>query len=286
MKRVVVAAADEKYARLLSDLLDSLEPHRGSEGFSIAVLDLGLQPPTAAQVAARVEHLVKPQWPFKPHAEFASNRVYLSRAARPVLPDLIPGYEVYAWLDADLWVQHPLGLRWLFEAAATADIAGAPVVHRAYRFRPADMKWLLERYRMAFADDIALDLIQRPYLNTGAFAVTAGSPLWRSYAKHFQTSLDRWQGSFLSDQAVINGAIALDGLTLQRLPARTNWICHLASPLWHSENRQLLEPALPFDPILLVHNTFNDKNYACPLPTTSGGQVHSPLTYSAISKLA
>jgi lipopolysaccharide biosynthesis glycosyltransferase len=286
MKAVVVTAADEDYAPFLRDLLDSLEPHREALDFAIAVLDLGLLPPTAAAVAARVEHLVEPHWPFKPHAEFSSDRRHLSRAARPVLPDLVPGYDVYVWLDADVWVQHPLGLSWLIEAAATADIAAVPVVHRAYRFRPADLGWLLERYRMAFSNDIALDLMQRPYFNAGVFAIAAGSPLWRAYAKHFQAALDRWQGSFLSDQAVINAAIMLDGLSMQRLPARTNWICHLASPLWQPQTLQLLEPALPFDPLLIVHNTFKNKNFACTLPSTDGGHQQSPLTYSAVRALS
>ena len=285
MKTVVVTGADENYGPLLSDLLDSLEPHREAEGFAVAVLDLGLAPATAAVVAKRVEHLVEPQWPFKPHPEFAANRRYLSRAARPVLPDLVPGYETYIWLDADVWVQHALGLRWLIEAAATADIAAAPVVHRAYRFQPTDVDWLLKRYLMAYSDEFALDMMQRPYFNSGVLAISAGSRLWHAYGKQFQAALDRWEGSFLSDQAVINATIVLDDLSLQRLPARTNWICHLAPPLWHPQTRQLLEPAMPFDPILILHNTFNSKSYACPLVTTAGGQIQSPLTYSAIRAL-
>lgn len=285
MKAVVVTAADENYAPLLRDLLDSLEPHRHGQGFAIAVLDLGLLPSTVSEIARRVESVIEPQWPFKPHEKFASQRRYLSRAARPVLPDLVPGYETYIWLDADAWVQHPLGLRWLIDAAATADIAAVPVIHRAYRFRPADMSWLFERYRMAFAEDVAREMIQRPYFNAGVFAVAAGSPLWRAYAAQFQTALDRWQGSFLSDQAVINAAIVLDGLSLQRLPARANWICHLAPPVWNGQARLLLEPSLPFDPLLIVHNTFNDKQFPCPMPNAKGGQVTSPLTYSAIRAL-
>ena len=85
-------------------------------------------------------------------------RRYLSRAARPFLPELIRGYAVYVWLDADTWVQQPLGLRWLIDATKGEDLAAVPTIHPAYKFTDRDRSWLYKRYRMAFGDSLAREL--------------------------------------------------------------------------------------------------------------------------------
>jgi hypothetical protein len=283
---IVVAAADEKYAPLLRDLLDSLEPHRANLAFDIAVLDLGLDERTREEFASRVEHLVTPQWPFKPHPQFDADRRYLSRAARPFLPELIRGYAVYVWLDADTWVQRPLGLRWLIDAPKGVDLAAVPTIHPAYKFTDRDRSWLYKRYRMGFGDALARELSSRPYVNTGAFAARAGSRLWRCYAARFQTALDRWDGPFLSDQAVINATIRYDLLAMRPLPAKANWLCHLAPPLWDAATGLLVEPVSPFEPLLIVHNTFDDKTREWPLKTTTGQPHKTRLTRSGIQALS
>lgn len=285
MNAVIVTSANEKYAALLRDLLDSLEPHRGALRFAIACLDLGLTEATRNEISRRVEHLVAPQWPFRPHAQFDQERHYLSRAVRPFLPDIVPGYAIYIWLDADVWVQQPLGLRWLMDAALTADIAAVPTVHRSYAFSARDTDWLTERYRMALGDGLARELSALPYINSGVMALKAGSPLWRNFAERFQTALDRWQGSFLSDQAIVNATIHLDGLKLQRLPAKANWLCHLALPGLNEQSRCLVEPAMPFDPLLIVHNTFDNKNMEFELQTQKSQPRTTRLTHSAIKSL-
>lgn len=285
MNAVVVTAADETYAPLLRDLLDSLEPHRASLQVAVACLDLGLSEQTRAEIATRVEHTVVPQWPFRPHARFDSDRRHLSRAARPFLPDLLPGYATYVWLDADTWVQQAQGVRWLIDAARMADIAAVPTVHRMYSFADRDIAWLYERYRMALGEGLARELMHLPYINAGVMALRAGSPLWRNYARRFQTALDNWQGAFLSDQAILNAAIHLDGTSVQRLPAKTNWLCHLARPVWNGQTRLLAEPALPFDPILIVHNTFDDKTAQGSIEVLGGQPRRTRLTFSAINSL-
>ena len=167
MNTVIVTAADEPYAPLLLDLISSLEPHVGELKLSIACLDLGLSSESRAQVARRIDHVIDPQWPFRPHALFDKDRRFLSRAARPFLPDLVPGYSTYIWLDADVWVQQSMGLRWLIEAASGTDIAAAQTVHRCYAFKGQDIAWMKERYRMAFGDEVARQLIQTASLLSG-----------------------------------------------------------------------------------------------------------------------
>lgn len=285
MKFIVLTAADERFAPLARDLLNSLEPHRKQLGFATAFLDLGVGAATRTEFAARVDRLVAPTWPFRPHPVFGTKPAHLARAIRPFLPDLVPGFEVYVWIDADAWVQQPLALKWLIEAASISDLAGVPTVHRAYAFSERDLGWVKERYRRALGDGVAHELMEKPYFNSGVMAVRAGSALWRRYVERFQVALDTWEGEFLSDQAIVNAVIYLDGMNVQRLPARTNWLCHLARPLLHEESGRLLEPVFPFDPLLVVHNTFDDKSFEVALQTEKGQPRRTRLTHSAIKSL-
>lgn len=285
MKALIVTAADEAYAPLVRDLLNSLEPQRARLDLAIACLDLGLAPQTSAELTRRIEHVVAPAWPFRPHERFTAERHYLARAARPFLPDLVPGYAMYLWLDADVWVQHALGLEWLIDAARRADIAAVPTIHRAYTFTPRDITWVLERYRMAFGENMAHELARAAYVNSGVIAARAGSPLWRRFAQRFQTALDNWQGDFLSDQAVLNAVLQLDGLKVERLPARANWLCHLSKPVWSKRARCLVEPAMPFEPLLLIHNSLNDKQEIQTLPALDGQPRKTRLTFAAVNAL-
>jgi len=286
MNGVIVTAADESYAPLLCDLLESLAGHREALGFSIAVLDLGMEPSTRGEIASRVDRLITPSWMFRPHAVFDSDPKYLSRAARPFLPDLVPGHSVYVWLDADTWVQQRQGLEWLIDGARGVDIAAVPTEHPAYTLSGKNMSWLHERYRMALGAKLALELLPHPYFNAGVMAIRAGSKFWRVFAERFQEALDRWHGDFLSDQAIVNAAIVLDRLAVNRLPARVNWLCHLALPRWDAETKQVTEPASPFDPLLIVHNTFNRKELNRVLMDLSGLPVRTPLTRTAIESLS
>ncbi|MBI1210443.1 MAG: hypothetical protein GC190_03190 [Alphaproteobacteria bacterium] len=286
MSALVVTAADEPYAALAGDLIASLAEHRQTLSLHVAVLDLGLEAASREALASGVDHLVTPKWMFKPHAKFDADPKYLARAARPFLPELVPGYATYIWLDADIWVQHRLGLEWLLDASRGVDLAAVPTMHRSYSFSQRDMGWLHKRYAMAFGDALANELIRQPYFNSGVMAARAGSTLWRAFADRFQRALDRWNGNFLSDQAVLNAVIAMDDLRVNRLPARANWLCHLAPPLWNENAKALVEPAMPFDPLLIVHNTYDDKRKERSIRTLTGQQRTTQLTRSSIQRLA
>jgi lipopolysaccharide biosynthesis glycosyltransferase len=285
MSVLVVTAADENYAPLLRDLLSSLAIHKTTLNFRVAVLDLGLTPSTRSEIETQVDQVISPKWMFKSHPKFDADTKYLSRAARPFLPDLMPGHAIYVWLDADTWIQQRQGLEWLIDAARGVDIAAVPTLHRAYVFRAQDLSWLHERYAMAFGASLANELVQQPYFNAGVMAIRAGSGLWRVYAERFQSALDRWEGDFLSDQAILNAAIILDRLAVNRLPAKVNWLCHLALPLWNAKTKLLVEPALPFEPLLIVHNTFNEKQQEQMLSDGSGQPRRTQLTRTSIQLL-
>jgi hypothetical protein len=285
MKHIVVTAADEAYEDLLFDLVASLQPHLESLNLAMGCLDIGLSDRARQKLASLPVTLAKPSWPFRPQPLFDADPKYLCRAARPFLPDLFPGFKTYVWMDADTWLQDPACIKWLVAASGYADLAGIPTVHRSYVFREHDMTWLIRRYEMAFGRTIAMKLMQQSYLNSGVFASSARSPLWKKFASRFQAALDRWQGDFLSDQAVLNAVSQLDGITTEKLPAQANWICHLARPVWDPRRRMFCAPGMPFEPLMILHNTFNAKQDRHPVRSLQGETISTSLTYRAFLEL-
>jgi hypothetical protein len=285
MKHIVVTAADEAYEDLLFGLIDSLLPHLGTLKLSLGCLDIGLSPAARTRLAALPVTMVTPTWPFRPHTRFDATPTYLSRAVRPFLPDLFPGFETYIWMDADSWLQQAEGLKWLIAASAYADLVGIPTVHRTYTFRPKDISWLATRYEMAFGPETAKRLMQQSYLNSGVFAAPARSRFWNLFATRFQGALENWSGEFLSDQAVINAVAQLDGLRCEKLPAQANWICHLSLPVWDGGRQLFCVPAMPFEPLMVLHNTFTAKQKTHTVRSLKSPPVQTQLTFPAFCKL-
>jgi hypothetical protein len=203
-----------------------------------------------------------------------------SRTARPFLRDLFPGYELYLWLDADTFVQSPIGLKWLLEAGARSAIAVVPAVDRSYFHHPRQVEWLKQRYRMAFDEPTAERLMLVPYVNSGVLSAVAASPVWEAWARRFQAALERWEGDFLSDQAVLNAVLVMDQVPHARLPSICNWICHLALPRWFAAKRVFVEPDFPFTRLLIVHNTLTDKAAPCKLRDEAGKPVEMRIAWS------
>lgn len=280
MSVMVVSAADDAYSWMLLDLVRSLRAAEVPD-FKIGCLDLGLGDATRETLSDLVDHIVKPGWPFKPHAVFDARPSYLARAVRPFLPTYFPGFETYIWLDADCWVQQGEALKQLALAASRGAIAVVPAVDRSYFQTPTARKWLFQRYRMAFDDDEAKHLMSFNYINSGVFALKGGAKHWRAWQQRFQNSLDHWRGDFLSDQAVLNALIHIDKQRAILLPAEYNWVCTLALPMWAPKLKRLVNPNFPWTQLGIVHNSFVDKRRVVHLRSTTGQKVATELSYSA-----
>ena len=282
MKTLVVTAADEAYSALLLDLLHSL---RAAPNCRVACLDLGLSEATRTLIAPLVHQVLRPEWPFRAHPVFDARPTYLARAVRPFLSRYFPGYETYIWLDADCWLQDPNALATLTFAASAGSIAAVPAADRSYFHSTEHRDWVQRRYEMAFGKQDAHRLRPFPYVNSGVFALKENARHWVLWEARFQAALDRWEGEFLSDQALLNALIYLDGLPAELLPAEYNWICHLRPPIWSRARRKFINPNFPRTDIGLVHNTLNDKNAALTVPMLEGGTVTVPMTYRGYAAL-
>jgi hypothetical protein len=248
----------------------------------MACLDYGLEPQTRAAIAERFDHVVKPAWPFRPNARFDAQVQARAFATRPFLPDYFPGYDAYAWIDADAFVQDTRAIALLIASCANGLAGVVPTVDRSYQHTRQSVDWVFERYRMAFGVETARRMMNHPYIASGVVAAGASSPLWRKWQTRFREALDRWDGPRLCDQAVLNHVVYLEQVPHHKLPSLCNWISHLAMPLADVTRGALVEPSFPFDPILIVANSLNDKRASHRLRRLGGGTLDTTLTFEGV----
>jgi lipopolysaccharide biosynthesis glycosyltransferase len=260
---IIITAADAGFFGLLCDLMLSLEAQKKSREIDVGFFDLGL---TAAQrdwVTPRVTKCVEPGWDFDVPQTWRSDKPhYRALTVRPFLPQHFPGYDVYIWIDADVWLQDWRGIELYSLGAQKSDLAAAPHTDRCYPFKPAVARYRHHLFEQGYGKSAADALTPQQYMNVGVFAARADSPLWHPWAEAYQEALNRSAGAMFSEQIALNYACYGSRLRVELLPAVYNWQCHLAVPSWDPASQLFCEPYLPHAPISMVHLTYTSKNQA------------------------
>jgi lipopolysaccharide biosynthesis glycosyltransferase len=276
-KSIIVTAADQAYAPLLLELLESLGPHDGMYD-AIGVLDVGLSQETVQVIQPRVTSIVVPEWDLPVEHSLRESHPHLrATLARPFLRNYFPGFELYLWLDADTWVQDRYALEWYIAAAQNGSLGIAPQIDRSYRHPPSSWKWRKKRLLSYYGASATKLLYTQVYYNAGAFSLSVDAPHWDTWAKYFKIGLHA-SPQIVTDQTALNFAIWNDSLGVHPLPALCNWCCHLAIPSFDHSNKKLCEPHLPYRPIGLIHLTAHTKDIKLKA-TLNGNEVGGSLRY-------
>ena len=164
-------------------------------------------------------------------------------------------------MDADIWVQDHHGIELYIQGAKQKKLAIAAQVHRSWpkTFR---VKWLgrlphkvrgfyFSNALKAFGFQMAKNLLPRPVLQAGIFALHKDAPHW-----------DRWQTLavqatqkgkvFTAEQLTLGIITYIEDYPVEILPAWTNWLCEF-KPLWDTTRNLFVEPHLPHQILSAIH---------------------------------
>jgi hypothetical protein len=231
---------------------------------TLGILDCGLTPEQRAWFAAQDAVIVTPEWDFDFPARATLKDGYKALLARPFLPHYFPGFDLYFWIDADCWVQQGDAIELFLRAARTGALAVAPEIHRSMRhYRHAWTEFSTingAAYEAAFGKETAERLIRYPLINAGVFALKADAPHWQGWADLLGAALQRTAD--MTDQTSLNVLVYDKGFACEPLPSRCNWPVHHATPAWDAERGLFVEPAMPYDPIGILHLTIYTKRLA------------------------
>lgn len=265
----IVTGADAKMEASLEGLLRSLADTGISDRAHVVVLDFGLSDAMRSRLADLCDEVIDPRPVAAPMIGFLASRP-LFTFYRILLPTLVPGHDIYIWVDADIWVQSAEMLDVLAGFARVRDVAIVAETDPAYGNIERRHNWTVYRAKPMYGAETAHQLAIRPYLNSGLFAAEATSPLWDVWPNHIAEWRDRAH-LLLSDQVTLNYLIYRKQISAYILPALYNWVCHAATPTWIMSKGYWARPLFPHTKIAVMHLTSTSRQYS--EQVTIGGQA-------------
>jgi hypothetical protein len=256
-KAIAITGGDAAYFDLMRDCISSLRATAEGRAMTLGVLDCGLTDEQRTWCKAQGATLVAPQWDFDFPGRAKLKDGYKALTARPFLPRYFPGFDLYLWIDGDCWVQQGDALDLFLRAARTGALAVAPEIHRSMRhYRHAWKEFSSingAAYAAAFDQATADRLIRYPLINAGVFALRHDAPHWAGWAALLGAALQR--SADMTDQITLNVLVYDQGFACEPLPSRCNWPVHHATPAWDAERALFVEPAMPYEPLAILHHT-------------------------------
>lgn len=263
-KTIVITGGDAGYFELMRDCIGSLRATPEGRSLALGILDCGLTEAQRDWCRSGDATLVVPGWDFDFPGRDRLKDGYKALTARPFLPRYFPGFDLYLWIDGDCWVQQGDAVVLFLAAARTGKLAVAPEIHRSMRHYHHAWKEFATvngaAYAACFDNETAERLIRYPLINAGVFALAADAPHWQGWAGLLDEALQR--STDMTDQIALNVLVYDKGFPYEPLPSRCNWPVHHATPAWDAERGLFVEPAMPHEPLGILHLTIYTKKLA------------------------
>lgn len=278
-KVVVVTGADSNQFGLLGQMLATLRATGAGATLPVACYDLGLSDEHRAALARDRVELVSPRHRFDvPGGPWpAWLDAYL---AQPFLPEQLPGWDVYLWIDADIWFQDDRAIRAYVEGATTHGFAIAHERTPMYRTQAWLTGWMGKHFVKGFGTLQGLWLLTRPHLNSGFYAMHARAPHWAAWAAAYADAIRRAKGPTPYGQFAINSLVygrPFGGGAMRTaiLEPWANWIVDRGPPMWSDALGAFCEPGAPHRALSAVHLAGPGKKTAYTVRRTGGGSFES-----------
>ena len=232
-QRVIVTACDDNYAWLCLNLLKSL----GKWARITHVIDLGLSAASRQAIEARCAGVIE-----VPRHVWTASGIATEYAGamtiRPQLPELF-AQEYIMWMDADVWVQNRSAVKTYFDLAEkhngnfvlVAELdAEYPYCIARYDVRQEQLRDL---HSQLWDDAIAEELHGKAPLNSGVFAASRLSPIWKAFDDLVRLQYidniglkESERLAHMAEQQSLNRVLH-ETQRFTVLPAEFNWISHV-----------------------------------------------------------
>ena len=261
-KIALVSGCDSNYFPLLKEWIHSVRRFIQSEKMDICVLDAGLTEEQKQELIPHVAAIHNPDWPCNlPEAKIKGREYLKACACRPFIPDMFPGYDIYLWMDADIWIQDWRGIELYLEGARKNKLSITAQADRGY-FKQIRVKWLAglpikirgfyySNALKSFDRKTARKLLPYNVLNAGSFALHKNAPHWKRWQELAIRAMTKGK-VFTAEQLSLGVLTYLENYPVEILPAWTQWLCE-NKPLWDEKRQSFVENFLPHETISLIH---------------------------------
>lgn len=272
---LVVSASDRRFYSLLRGMLDTLRPWLDRARPELAIFDIGMTPAQLESLRALPAIVAQP----KPHLGVDPTQhdlPLLSFLARPFLREDFPGYDLYVWIDSDLWFQRADVLEDYLAGACERGFAITHESERGYRFQPYLLPWTAKHFLLGYGAAMGTWLLSRRHLNAGFFAARADAPHWDEWLRRYRAAIARTGRLVPHDQFALVQALharTADGrhLATAFLDPGCNWIVDRGVPMWNDTVEAFCKPYPPYEPISVLHLAGPGKQGIYRVGRTRGG---------------
>jgi hypothetical protein len=280
MSRIaIVTGADEKYFSLLCGLVHSLRNVNAHLHCDLVVMDFGL----SEEQVRRLQHewsvtVIVPACVVDVPPKFALPR-FFAFSLRCALPRIIPGYDVYLWMDSDTWVQDDAFIGTLVDAAQRGKLAIVAETEPAYSTTFVLIGWNLKNQVLGFGMLNGLRVYLAKPINNGVFAARGDHAVWAAWEARYVAAVRR-ADKVVMDQHSLKATICLDGIDVEYQDTKFNWICTRAAPMFDPKAMRFCVPYSPYAPISIVHLAGSSKAPNIVVPLRGGGQETRSILYN------
>ena len=277
---LVVSACDHRFMPLLRDMIASIMPALRRDHYEMACFDIGLTYDDLNWLTRQNINIATPTAQFG--IDVADHSLaLLSFLSRPFLRDHFPGFDVYLWIDSDVWLQDVAVLDHYIDGALESGFAITHETERAYRLQLWLLAWTTKHFLLGYGAVATAGLLSRRHLNAGMFAATADAPQWDEWAACYAAAIRRSGKLVPHDQFALNQALYRASPQAALLDPSNNWICDRGVPMWNDEAAAFCKPYAPFDTIGALHLAGPAKHTRYNVRRTGGGSFESFLVRGA-----
>ncbi len=176
-------------------------------------------------------------------------------AAKARLPELVPGFDCYCWIDADCWFQGSESLPRILQCVEDFDICIHPEYDPHYFKFPTPNPRTIAIYARN-EPELDVELLHRPMFNAGVFAMMKSSKIWALWQAALADLRRRHQAGedvYFSDQIPLHRILHTSEISIFPLRAIDNWQTYACTPRIDPDAKLLCVPTPPHEVIGLLH---------------------------------
>lgn len=265
-------------------MISSLNAAKGDRSIDLGCFDLGLAAQQSAWLRTQGATIAAAHWHFS-MPDVARQPRLLTYVVRPFLRDYFPDYDIYLWIDADVWLQDGTAIERYVSGALAKGPAIAHENERAYRFQGWPFAWTCKHFLLGYGPIRDVWLLIRPHLNAGILAIAADAPHWGRWRDCYQRVIDKTGLITPHDQFSLNHAIYSHGLPTEFLPATCNWICDRGPPMLDEDSGKFCVPYPHYQPISIIHLAGPAKQRFYKVKTRATTEIERTFRYQSTTLL-
>lgn len=226
----IIIAGDSNIFPLTMGCLLSISELR-KKGIAVNFIDTGCQSAQLEKIKPLVDKISKFNEELSIFPKGQLRPYWRAQACRPFVHKYFPDYEIYFWLDSDLWFQNPLSI---FQLIDNVKKFGSVIVSEFYEgydtFKDTIQSknyYLQKKHFMNFYRD-KIKINDDAYYNIGVLGISKKSGLFEEFEKILKL-LYGVVYTHMTDQIAFNEVLIKTKLFTSVSPLN-NWMCNLGSP--------------------------------------------------------